>query len=99
MTSTTAPVSLPASGGRAIAAFTRTARAQLRRAGVAVARSAGEANRRASAMVARRGAAAVGVAGLGSIAYGAGQVYTPAGWIVGGALAVWFASRLPRGET
>lgn len=43
------------------------------------------------------GATAVGAAGLASIAVGAGMIYTPAGFIVGGALAVWFASLLPAG--
>jgi hypothetical protein len=70
------------STGRAIAAFTRTARTLSRRAG---------------AVVARRGATVLGAAGLVSIAVGAGMVYRPAGLIVGGMLAVWFASLLPGG--
>lgn len=84
MTTATAPApSLAATRGRVIAAFTRTAR---------------EVTRRAGAVVARRGAAALGVGGLASIAVGAGMVYLPAGFIVGGALAVWFASLLPAGD-
>lgn len=48
---------------------------------------------------AKTGAAtAVGVAGMGSVAFGVGMVYLPAGFIVGGALAVWFASLLPAGD-
>jgi len=39
----------------------------------------------------------LGAAGLASVAVGAGMVYLPAGFIVGGGLAVWFASLLPRG--
>ena len=49
---------------------------------------------------ARRGAAnAIGAAGLVTISVGAGMVYLPAGLIVGGALAVWFASLLPSSST
>jgi len=48
--------------------------------------------------IARAGAAsALGVVGLASIAVGAGMVYRPAGFIVGGALAVWLASLMPSG--
>lgn len=43
------------------------------------------------------GATAIGAAGLASVAVGAGMVYLPAGFIVGGGLAVWFASLLPGG--
>ena len=78
----TAP-SLTAPRGWAITAFTRTARALSRRAG---------------AVVARRGATALGAAGLASVAVGAGMIYRPAGLIVGGLLAVWFASLLPAGD-
>ena len=82
MTATTAPASLPAIGGRATAAFARVARSLATRA----------------ASAARRGGATVlGAAGLASVAVGAGMVYLPAGFIVGGGLAVWFASLLPRG--
>jgi amino acid permease len=49
-------------------------------------------------VVADRGATVLGAAGLASIAVGAGMVYLPAGFIVGGVLAVWFASLLPGGE-
>lgn len=97
MTSSTAPVSLSAPRGRAIDAFTRTARGYSRRAVAAVARHVGVVSRAAGAVAGRHGATAIGAAGLASVAYGAGQVYTPAGWIVGGALAVVFASRLPDG--
>lgn len=49
--------------------------------------------------IAHQGAASVvGVAGLGSIAVGAGMVYLPAGFVVGGVLAVWLASLLPGGR-
>lgn len=83
MTTVTAPApSLPAVSGRAIAAFTRVARLLTTRA----------------ASAARTGGATVlGAAGLVSIAVGAGMVYRPAGLIVGGVLAVWFASLLPSG--
>lgn len=84
MTTVTAvPTPSPTATGRAIAAFTRTARALSRRAGV---------------VVADRGASVLGAAGLGSVALGAGMVYRPAGFIVGGVLAVWFASLLPPGD-
>lgn len=83
MTTATAPApSLAAARGRAIAAFTRVARR--------VAASAGSAARKG-------GATALGAAGLASIAVGAGMIYRPAGLIVGGVLAVWFASLLPGG--
>lgn len=82
-TATTPAPSLAVTRGRAIAAFTRTARTLSRRAG---------------AVVAQRGATALGACGLASIAVGAGMVYTPAGFIVGGVLAVWFASLLPAGD-
>jgi hypothetical protein len=48
---------------------------------------------------AKAGAASViGTAGMVAIAVGAGMVYLPAGFIVGGVLAVWLASLLPAGE-
>jgi uncharacterized membrane-anchored protein len=82
VTATTAPASLPAVRGRATAAFARVARSLATRA----------------ASAARKGGATVlGAAGLASVAVGAGMVYTPAGLIVGGVLAVWFASLLPGG--
>lgn len=77
-----APPSPAATRARAIAAFTRVARAT-------GARLAGAAR--------RGGATVIGASGLASIAVGAGMVYLPAGLIVGGALAVWFASLLPGG--
>jgi cation transporter-like permease len=83
VTVTTAPVGLTATGGRAVAAFARGARRAVAR--VATAARVG-------------GATAIGAAGLASIAVGAGMVYLPAGFIVGGALAVWFASLLPGGK-
>ena len=65
-----------------------------RRTGAAFARAVAH-----TAVVARRGGASVlGAAGLASVAAGAGMVYLPAGFIVGGALAVWFASLLPGGN-
>ena len=84
MTVTTAPVSPAANGGRAIAAFTR------------VARSAYDA----AASAARKGGATVlGAAGLASIAVGAGAEWGwPVGLMVGGPLAVWFASLLGPGD-
>ena len=82
MTAVTAPASPPAVSGRAAVAFARAARRVVNRAATA-ARTGG--------------ATAVGAAGLASIAVGAGMVYLPAGFIVGGGLAVWFASLLPRG--
>jgi hypothetical protein len=53
-----------------------------------------------TASAVRRGAAnALGAAGLVTISVGAGLIYLPAGLIVGGALAVWFASLLPSSST
>jgi uncharacterized membrane-anchored protein len=83
VTVATAPASLPATRGRATAAFARVARGVATRA-VTAARTGG--------------ASAVGAGGLASIALGAGMVYLPAGFVVGGALAVWFASLLPGGD-
>ncbi len=82
MTVTTAPAS-PAATGRAIAAFTRVARRVVNRAGSA-ARTGG--------------ATAIGALGLANVALGFGMIYRPLGFIVGGALAVWFASLLPAGD-
>lgn len=82
MTTATVTPSLPAIRGWA-AAFVRAAR--------------GVAARVASAARAG-GATVIGAAGLASIAVGAGMVYRPAGLIVGGVLAVWFASLLPGGR-
>lgn len=82
MTTATAPASLPAARGRAVAAFVRSARRVVDR--LASAARVG-------------GATAIGAAGLVSIAVGAGMIYRPAGFIVGGILAVWFASLLGPG--
>lgn len=43
-------------------------------------------------------ASALGTAGMASVAFGAGLVYLPAGFVVGGALAIWLASLLPAGD-
>jgi hypothetical protein len=83
VTVATAPASLPATRGRATAVFARLAR------GVAA---------RAATTARRGGATVIGAAGLASVAVGAGMVYRPAGLIVGGVLAVWFASLLPGGK-
>lgn len=40
-------------------------------------------------------ASALGTAGMASVAVGAGMVYLPAGFMVGGGLAIWLASLLP----
>lgn len=98
MVSTTTPLRPAVPDVRAIAAFTRAARKGLRQAGAAAARMTGAAVRRGRALALRQGATALGAAGCGSIAYGAGMVYTPAGFIVGGALAVLLATRLPGGD-
>ena len=83
MTTATAPARLPAVRGRATAAaFARVART------IAT---------RAAAFACNRGATVIGAFGLASVAVGAGMVYRPAGLIVGGVLAVWFASLLPAG--
>jgi hypothetical protein len=80
VTVTTAPAGLPALRGQAAAAL---------------ARAAGTFAARVVSIARRGGATALGAAGLASIAVGAGMVYLPAGFIVGGVLAVWFASLLP----
>lgn len=80
MTTTTAPVGPLAIRGRAIAAFKRSVRSLAAQAISAVRTG---------------GATALGAAGLASVAIGAGMIYRPAGLIVGGVLAVWFASLLP----
>lgn len=82
---TTAPAQAPAPSlsalcGRAMTAFTRGAR-------TAAGRVADSAR--------RGGATLIGVAGLASIAVGAGAQWGwPVGLMVGGPLAVWFASLL-----
>lgn len=80
MTVTTAPASLPAIGARALTAFARAVRSRSARV----------------ASVARTGGATViGAAGLLSTAVGAGAQWGwPVGLMVGGPLAVWFASLL-----
>lgn len=83
MTTVTAPASQPATRGRAAAGFARVVRLVVNR--FATAARAG-------------GATAIGAAGLASVAVGAGMIYLPAGFIVGGALAVWCARLLPGGE-
>jgi hypothetical protein len=75
--------SIAATRGQVAAAFARVARGAAAQA-VSAAR--------------KGGASAIGASGLASIAAGAGMVYLPAGFIVGGALAVWFASLLPSGD-
>jgi uncharacterized membrane-anchored protein len=82
VTTVTAPASLTATRGRAVAAFARLARRAVDRV----------------ASAASGAPTAIGAAGLASIAVGAGMVYLPAGFIVGGVLAVWFASLLPGGD-
>jgi hypothetical protein len=40
----------------------------------------------------------VGIAGAAAVAYGAWQIYQPAGWVVGGTLAIaaaWLVARAP----
>lgn len=84
MTTAIAPAGLPATRGRAIAAFARVART-----------AAG----RVAASARRGGATMIGVAGLASLAVGAGAQWGwPVGLMVGGPLAVWFASLLPAGD-
>ena len=76
--------SLAAIRGRAVAAFTRGARSLA--VGVTSAARKG-------------GATVVGAAGLALIAVGAGLEWgLPVGLMVGGPLAVWFASLLPAGR-
>jgi hypothetical protein len=71
----------PAATGRAIAVFARVTRSL-------VARAASTAQ--------TGGATGIGAAGLLSIAVGAGAQWGwPVGLMVGGPLAVWFASLLP----
>jgi hypothetical protein len=83
VTVTTAPAGLPAPRGRATASFARVVRSFAAW----------------SASAARKGGATVlGAAGLATVAVGAGMIYRPAGLIVGGVLAVWFASLLPAGD-
>lgn len=84
MSTATVPTGLTATRGRAVAAFARVARTA---AGHTVA-------------AARRGGATlIGVAGLASMAVGAGAQWGwPVGMMVGGPLAVWFASLLPAGD-
>lgn len=50
-------------------------------------------------MAAKTGAAtALGVAGMASITVAAGMLALPAGFAVGGVLAIWLASLLPGGD-
>lgn len=73
-----------ATSGRVVAAFARVAR------GVAA---------QATSAARRGGATAIGAAGLASVAVGAGAQWGwPVGLMVGGPLAVWFASLLPGGD-
>jgi hypothetical protein len=85
VTTATAPVpSLAATRGRVAAAVARVARGVVART-VTAARAGG--------------ATAIGAAGLTSIAVGAGAQWGwPVGLMVGGPLAVWFASLLPGGD-
>lgn len=88
MTAVTEPVSPVATRGRAIAAFARAARERATKVRAQLAR-----------VTRSHGATALGASGLGSIATGAGAQWGwPVGLMVGGALAVWFASLLGPGE-
>jgi hypothetical protein len=79
----TVPASSTAPRGRVVAAFKRVAR------GVAT---------RAATVTRRADGTKLGAAGLASIAVGAGAQWGwPVGLMIGGALAVWFASLLPAG--
>lgn len=82
---TTVPVSPTALCGRVAAASARVAR---------------RVTARAAALARAGGASATGAAGLASIAVGAGAEWGwPVGLMVGGPLAVWFASLLPGGKS